>query len=159
MQESSVPIISTRPYLMRAIHEWIIDNGWTPYLLVDAEADGVRIPQGYTKDGQIVFNTSYSATKNLTLGNEGVTFGGRFNGVSTFVSIPIHAVLAVYAKETGAGMAFHEEPPEKGGEKEGEALPKKEGSGKEKPEKAKEESSPEPPTPGKPSRPVLRIVK
>nr|VFJ45333.1 MAG: stringent starvation protein B [Candidatus Kentron sp. FW]VFJ62106.1 MAG: stringent starvation protein B [Candidatus Kentron sp. FW] len=149
-------MISTRPYLIRAMHEWIVDNGWTPYILVDANAEGTSVPAGYSKDGEIVLNLSYTATKNLSLGNEEIGFNGRFNGVPTIVSIPINAVLAIYAKENGAGMAFQEEPPSV-------AQGQEELSEEERKESVEEggdkESSSEPPTPGKPSRPVLRIVK
>nr|VFK27355.1 MAG: stringent starvation protein B [Candidatus Kentron sp. MB]VFK33593.1 MAG: stringent starvation protein B [Candidatus Kentron sp. MB]VFK76272.1 MAG: stringent starvation protein B [Candidatus Kentron sp. MB] len=142
-------MISTRPYLIRAIYDWILDNGFTPYILVDAEADDTLVPNGYAKDGKIIFNISSSATKNLTLSNETVSFVGRFNGVPTSVSVPTSTVLAVYAKETGAGMAFQQESSE---EEEGE-LPEKEAI------KEEMEESLAAPVSNKPSRPVLRIVK
>nr|VFK57570.1 MAG: stringent starvation protein B [Candidatus Kentron sp. TUN] len=167
MQNSSdVPMTSTRPYLIRAIHEWIVDNALTPYILINAQADGASVPGGYTKDGKIVFNISSNATKNLYLGNEEVTFTGRFNGMSIPVSIPTDAVLAVYAKETGAGMAFQDESREEeqtelpkeaqGLEEEGST---KEKSDKEEPEEGNKAFSQKPPTSDKPSRPTLRIVK
>jgi stringent starvation protein B len=95
-----------RPYLLRAIHEWITDSLCTPHLVVDANAGDVEVPRPYVKDGKIVLNVSWSATANLRLGNEDVTFSGRFGGASMSVRVPIHAVLAIYARETGQGMIF-----------------------------------------------------
>jgi len=95
-----------RPYLLRAIHEWITDSLCTPHLVVDASAPGVEVPRQYVKDGKIVLNASWSATANLRLGNDEVSFSGRFGGVSMSVRAPINAVLAIYARETGQGMIF-----------------------------------------------------
>jgi len=95
-----------RPYLLRAIHEWISDSLCTPHLVVDANATGVEVPRQYVKDGKIVLNVSMSATANLRLGNEEVSFSGRFGGASMSVRVPIIAVLAIYARETGQGMIF-----------------------------------------------------
>jgi stringent starvation protein B len=103
-----------RPYLLRAIHEWISDSLCTPHLVVDANAGDVEVPRPYVKDGKIVLNVSWSATANLRLGNEDVTFSGRFGGVSMSVRVPIHAVLAIYARETGQGMIFAEDDVEGG---------------------------------------------
>ena len=94
---------------MRAMHEWMVDNGFTPHLVVDAKREGVRVPAGHVKDGKIVLNVSPSATRALTLGNEVVTFEARFGGVSQQLVIPIDAVLGIYARETGQGMLFQEE--------------------------------------------------
>ncbi len=98
-----------RPYLLRAIHEWISDSLCTPHLVVDANVAGVEVPRQYVKDGKIVLNVSWSATANLRLGNEEVSFSGRFGGASLSVSVPISAVLAIYARETGQGMIFAED--------------------------------------------------
>ena len=95
-----------RPYLLRAIHEWITDSLCTPHLVVDANAAGVEVPRQYVKDGKIVLNASWSATANLRLGNDEVSFSGRFGGTSMSVRAPINAVLAIYARETGQGMIF-----------------------------------------------------
>ena len=95
-----------RPYLLRAIHEWISDSLCTPHLVVDANAGGVEVPRQYVKDGKIVLNVSWSATANLRLGNDEVSFSGRFGGASMSVRVPIIAVLAIYARETGQGMIF-----------------------------------------------------
>ena len=95
-----------RPYLLRAIHEWITDSLCTPHLVVDATMQGVEVPRQYVKDGKIVLNVSWNATANLRLGNDDVSFSGRFGGVSMSVRAPINAVLAIYARETGQGMIF-----------------------------------------------------
>ena len=102
---------SSRPYLVRALHEWIVDNGCTPYLLVDATFEGVEVPQQYVKDGQIVLNISPSAVGGITLGNEQIRFRGRFGGVAVEVAVPVPAVLGIYARENGQGMVFDPEPP------------------------------------------------
>jgi len=123
---------SNRPYLIRAIHEWLLDNQCTPHLLVDANAEGVNVPQNYVKDGKIVLNIGPSAVEGLRIGNDEVTFLARFSGKSQLVAIPMNAVLAIYAKENGRGMMF--------GEDEDEPDP--------------DDSSPKPP-----ARPSLKVVK
>jgi stringent starvation protein B len=99
------------------MHEWMLDNGFTPHLVVDAKRDGVRVPDGHVKDGKIVLNVSPTATRGLSLGNDAVTFEARFGGVSQQLVIPVAAVLGIYARETGQGMIFGEDdapaaPPE-----------------------------------------------
>ena len=89
---------SSRPYLVRALYEWIVDNDCTPHLLVNAEFPGVRVPPGYAKDGQVVLNVSPSAVRHLQLGNDAISFEGRFGGVAQSLYLPIPAVLAVYAR-------------------------------------------------------------
>ena len=122
---------SNRPYLIRAIHEWLLDNQCTPHLLVDAEAQGVEVPHQHVKDGKIVLNVGPQAVEGLRVSNEEVTFLARFGGVAQLVSIPIAAVLAIYARENGRGMMFGED-----------------------------ESEPEPDDSGpKPTRPSLKVVK
>ena len=98
-----------RPYLLRAIHEWISDSMCTPHLVVDADVADVEVPRQYVKDGKIVLNVSWNATANLRLGNDEVSFSGRFGGASMSVRVPVGAVLAIYARETGQGMIFGEE--------------------------------------------------
>jgi stringent starvation protein B len=122
------------------MHEWMLDNGFTPHLVVEAKRDGVRVPEGHVNDGKIVLNVSPSATRALSLGNEFVTFEARFNGVSQQIVIPIAAVLGVYARETGQGMIFGEDdsPPP--------TMP--EGGG-----------PPAPPPTGGDKRPKLKVVK
>lgn len=97
-----------RPYLLRALHEWIIDSGATPHIVVDATVEGVVVPQQHVKDDKIILNVSFNATQMLKLGNEVLSFEARFNGASFPVHVPIKAVLGIYARETGQGMMFHE---------------------------------------------------
>ena len=95
---------SHRPYLLRALYEWIADNGLTPHLLVDATRPGVRVPTHAVKDGRIVLNIAERAVAHLQMDNDDVRFSARFGGVSHAVIVPIDAVLAVYARENGQGM-------------------------------------------------------
>jgi stringent starvation protein B len=97
--------LSTRPYLIRALYEWCTDNGFTPFIAVQVD-DSVRVPQEYVKDGEIVLNVSFDATSALQLGNEFIEFKGRFGGVARDILVPVHRVLAIYARENGQGMAF-----------------------------------------------------
>ena len=101
---------SNRPYLIRALYEWIVDNGLTPHLLVNAESAEVEVPKHYAHEGRIVLNISASAVRSLQLGNAAIEFSARFGGTPYLVRIPIKAVLAIYAQENGQGMAFGEEP-------------------------------------------------
>jgi len=96
---------STRPYLVRALHEWCTDNGFTPYIAVLVD-DTVQVPREYVNNGEIVLNISFDATSNLQLGNEFVVFKARFGGVAREISVPIARVIAIYARENGQGMAF-----------------------------------------------------
>ncbi|MBN8726441.1 MAG: ClpXP protease specificity-enhancing factor [Xanthomonadales bacterium] len=124
---------SNRPYLLRALYEWISDNGLTPYLLVDAGREGVRVPPGAAKDGRVVLNIAARAVDRLDIGTDQVQFLARFGGVSQSVYVPMAAVLAIYAQENGQGMMF-----------------------------PAEEAPPEPPPPAPeepPRRPKLRVVK
>jgi stringent starvation protein B len=97
---------SSRPYIIRAIYDWIVDNDCTPHLLVDVEVDGVDVPQSYVSDGQIVLNISPTAVVGLEMGNQIVSFNGRFGGVATDIMVPIKAILGIYARENGQGMVF-----------------------------------------------------
>jgi stringent starvation protein B len=97
---------SNRPYLLRAIYDWISDNNLTPYMLVDASRTGVRVPPHVIKNGQVVLNLAMRAVANLDLGNEWISFQARFSGVSHSIQIPVPAVLALYAQENGQGMMF-----------------------------------------------------
>jgi stringent starvation protein B len=96
---------STKPYMVRAIHEWCVDNGFTPHLLVVVDGK-TMVPMGYVKDGEIVLNVNYTATKDLHLGNQEVTFSARFGGVSQNIYVPIGAVKGIFARESGQGMFF-----------------------------------------------------
>ena len=105
---------SNQPYLLRALYDWIVDNSMTPYVLVNAEAEQVNVPSQYIDNGKIVLNISPAAVSSLELTNDYVMFNARFSGKPTDVSLPVSAVLAVYAKENGQGMVFNEnsnEPP------------------------------------------------
>ena len=102
-------LIPTRPYLIRAIRDWAMDNGLTPQLLVDAGVDGIVIPEDHIRDGKIVLNVHSQAVKALELGNEFITFSARFGGTSHAIKLPIQSVLAVFARENGQGMFFQEE--------------------------------------------------
>eukprot|EP00119_Amphimedon_queenslandica_P016964 XP_019857383.1 PREDICTED: uncharacterized protein LOC109585701 [Amphimedon queenslandica] len=97
---------SSRPYLVRAIREWIIDNDLTPLIIVDAKREGVKAPAGTERDGKIVFNISDSAVYRLVIDNRRVEFSARFGGRSSDISIPHHALLAIVARENGVGMSF-----------------------------------------------------
>ena len=134
---------SSRPYMVRALYEWIVDNDCTPYILVDAHANGVEVPQQFVnKDGQIVLNIAPSAVIGLSIEQESVSFNARFGGIPTDIFVPCAAVLGIYARENGQGMIFEPEAP----------------------------PNPEPPSPEKPKkkkpipitgerRPSLKVVK
>lgn len=100
---------STKPYLIRAIYEWCADAGYTPHLAVQVD-DYTQVPRAYVKDGQIVLNISADAVKNLHLGNEDITCTGRFGGVSHALIVPVHAVIGIFARETGQGLVFQADP-------------------------------------------------
>jgi stringent starvation protein B len=88
------------------MHEWMVDNGFTPHIVVEARHEGVHVPSAHVEDGKIVLNVSPAATRGLSLGNETLRFEARFGGVSQQLSIPVAAVLGIYARETGQGMLF-----------------------------------------------------
>ena len=97
--------IPTKPYLIRAIYDWCTDNGYTPYLSVQVDAN-TRVPMAYVKDGSIILNISMEAVQHLQLGNEDITCNGRFGGVAHKLEIPITSVTGIFAKESGQGLAF-----------------------------------------------------
>ncbi|MFT4777298.1 MAG: stringent starvation protein B [Oleispira sp.] len=99
----------SRPYLMRALNEWILENDCTPYVLVDAGMPGVQVPEDYVDNGQIVLNISMSAVKSLLIDDDGLSFNARFGGVPIDLYVPMVAILAIYAKENGQGMVFGSE--------------------------------------------------
>ena len=109
MSDAPHAMSSHRPYLLRALYEWIADNGMTPHLLVDATSAGVRVPPHTIKDGRVVLNIADRAVAKLEMDNDSVRFTARFGGVSQAVVVPIAAVLAIYARETGQGMALPED--------------------------------------------------
>ncbi|NJB79524.1 ClpXP protease specificity-enhancing factor [Xanthomonas arboricola] len=146
MSEDFPRMTSHRPYLLRALVEWINDNGMTPHVLVDAGLPGVQVPASAVKDGRVVLNIAERAVVGLQVDNESVQFTARFGGVSYPVMVPMAAVLAVYARETGQGMALPDdipgtttEPPDSGAPPPSAPTPD------------------EPPSAGK--RPHLRVVK
>lgn len=137
-----MPERSTKPYLIRAIHEWCTDSGYTPYLSVKVD-ENTRVPMEFVKDGEIVLNLGYDATHKLTIGNDMVQFAARFGGVSRECSIPMSAAAGIFARENGQGLFF---PPE------AEA-----GTGSK--AQSKPVVPPEPDAPVPPPRPKLQIVK
>lgn len=108
MNQSNQPIKMTpkRPYLLRAIYEWIVANGMTPHILVDARSDQVMVPRQFVKDGNIVLNVSMSATNNLMIRDDEVTFNARFGGKAFSIWLPMWSVMAIYSRETQDGISF-----------------------------------------------------
>ncbi|MBL8437773.1 MAG: ClpXP protease specificity-enhancing factor [Zoogloeaceae bacterium] len=102
--------VSTKPYLVRAIYEWCLDQGLTPYIAAKVD-EATRVPPGYARDGQIVLNIGPDATHELVLGNERISFQARFGGIAHSLSVPVPNVMAVYARENGHGMAFEIDEP------------------------------------------------
>ena len=105
---------STRPYLIRALHDWCTDNGFTPYVAVFVDAS-VQVPTEYVKNNEIVLNIGFDATSGLDLGNEFIQFKARFGGVAREIIVPVDHVVAIYARENGQGMAFPAPEPPSGG--------------------------------------------
>ncbi|MGE5152711.1 MAG: ClpXP protease specificity-enhancing factor [Bdellovibrio bacteriovorus] len=97
---------STKPYLVRALYEWILDNALTPHLLVDAQYPGTQVPADFVEDGQIVLNIAPTAVRNLVIGNDRIEFGARFGGVARELSVPCEAVLGIFSRENHQGMVF-----------------------------------------------------
>jgi len=106
MSSSPQGMTSNRPYLLRALYEWITDNGLTPHILVDAEVDGVNVPDHTIQKGKVVLNIAAGATEQLMLGTDSVQFRARFSGNPYQIVLPISAVIAIYARENGQGMMF-----------------------------------------------------
>lgn len=152
---------STRPYLIRALHEWCTDNGFTPYLAVAVDS-AVQVPREFVKDGEIVLNTSIDATSQLVLGNDFIGFKARFGGKAREVIVPVDHVLAIYARENGQGMAFSAPQPEAEGSADGpgpagqrlQVVPATEADGSM--ERSADDTDPPTPPAG---RPALRRVK
>jgi len=137
---------STKPYLIRAVHEWACDSGLTPYLSVKVD-ENTRVPAEHVKNGEIVLNVSYDATHKLTIGNDLIQFSARFGGVSRECSVPMTAVTGIFARENGQGMVFPVET------EDGSAAPEAVGPAQEQPDDPK----PDAPAPG--GRPRLQVVK
>lgn len=108
MSPQDLPTTSTKPYLIRAIYEWILDNGMTPHLVVDAEFPGTEVPGEFVEDGQIVLNIAPGAVRDLVIGNEWTSFTARFNGVVRNLLMPTEAVLGIVTRESRQGMVFPE---------------------------------------------------
>ena len=144
-----MPERSTKPYLIRAIHEWCADSGYTPYLSVKAD-ENTRVPMEFVKNGEIVLNLAYDATHKLTIGNDQVQFAARFGGVSRECSVPMVAVIGIFARENGQGLFF---APESDNAAAGPHSVLQSVS-----QPASTDSKPEPP-PASPPRPKLQIVK
>ena len=108
MSAGGARMTSNRPYLLRAIHEWIVDNDMTPQIVVDAEQEHVQVPAAYVREGRIVLNIAVTAVRGLRLGNDRVEFSARFGGTPFDVVVPVRAVLAIMARENGTGMSFPE---------------------------------------------------
>jgi len=130
--------LSTKPYLIRAIYDWCADSGFTPYLAVRVDGQ-TQVPTAYIKDGEIVLNLSMDAVRNLHMGNDEISFGGRFGGVPHEIIVPIAAVIGIFAKETGQGLVFQ-------GQESTPTPPTGDGSSK-------------PPDSTPPAKPHLRVVK
>ena len=134
-------MLSTRPYLVRAIYEWCVDAGFTPHILVQVD-EHTKVPVGYVKDGQIVLNIAGNAVRDLAIDNDWVLFSARFSGVSQEIAVPINRVAAIFARENGQGMHF--DVLEAGAEEAGAPAPE-----------PPEDQPPEPPK----GRPHLKIIK
>lgn len=106
MSKHDLKLTSTRPYLLRAFYDWIVDNGLTPYILVDAQSAGLDVAGQRVVDGKLVLNIGPSAVRGLALGNDAVRFQARFGGVARALAIPVPYVMAIYAKENGRGVVF-----------------------------------------------------
>ena len=111
MSSSSPDMTTNRPYLLRALYEWITDNGLTPHVLVDTKVDGVDVPAHAIQKGKIVLNIANGATEQLLLDNETICFKARFSGKPYSISVPMDAVIAIYARENGQGMMFARDDP------------------------------------------------
>ncbi|MBX2886091.1 MAG: ClpXP protease specificity-enhancing factor [Granulosicoccus sp.] len=138
---------SSRPYLIRALYEWIVDNQFTPYMLVDATSEEVVVPRTFVEGGRIILNISPDATHSLMLGNDFIAFNARFSGAAMDVSVPVASVLAVYARENGQGMMF-EDPDDTPSDPTDPTEPPQAGDG---------DSTGSPSD--EPKKPVLKIVK
>ncbi|HEY9037027.1 MAG TPA: ClpXP protease specificity-enhancing factor [Pseudomonadales bacterium] len=131
---------SSKPYLLRALHEWIVDNGCTPHILVDVTVAGVMVPPGYATDDRMVLNVSPTAVRHLVMDNSSVAFNARFGGSPYDIYVPMASILGVYARENGQGMVFDHELADESD--------------------ADTDPDDEPPTPsGGGGRPALRVVK
>ncbi len=137
-EQNNTSMTPIRPYLLRAVYDWIVDNNYTPYILVDTRQDGVVVPTQHIENNKIILNLSPGSVRNLSFENDWVMFNARFSGVARDIEVPISAVNAIYAKENGQGMVFDQNQEE--------AI---------QPEPATQN----PPKKKPPSKPSLKIVK
>jgi stringent starvation protein B len=135
---------SSRPYIIRALYEWILENACTPYILVNAYGQGVQVPQEHVKDGQIILNIAPAAVHGLLIRDDALEFNGRFAGIPTPVYVPIGAVMGIYARENGQGMVFDPEKPQPPSPRTPSAVV---------------DSRAAKPAKSKPTKPSLRVVK
>ena len=140
---------SSVPYLIRAIHEWVSDNGQTPYLVADATHQRCDVPLEHVKDGQIVLNVSHSAVRDLNMTNDYIMFSARFSGVARNICVPTEAVLGVMARESGEGMWFPRQ----------EAIIETDPNPMDHTDSSSPDDEPPPPTPPKRGAPSLKVVK
>ena len=137
LESGETRVTPSKPYVVRAIYDWIVDNNCTPHVLIDAASDGVVVPEDYVTEGQIVLNISPTAVVDLHLGNDAVSFSGRFGGVPLDVFLPLDSILGIYAREDGQGRIVDDDEV-------GDPTPPPE---------------PDPITPGSSRRPSLKLVK
>ena len=147
--------IPTKPYLLRALFEWCVDNGYTPHLAVKVDSRA-QVPQEYVKNGEITLNISPNAVHKLQMGNELIEFSARFGGVARQISVPVTNVYALYARETGHGMTFDVEGAKPGVQSKAESEPL---SANAKPPAALPAPTPEPPKKPSGGKPTLRRIK
>ncbi|UYG08866.1 ClpXP protease specificity-enhancing factor [Halomonas sp. M4R1S46] len=150
---------SSRPYIARALYQWLLDNELTPYIVVDAEQEGVEVPRQFVQNGQIVLNLGVTAVRDLSLENDAIVFSARFGGQPMQVMVPMEALIAIYARENGVGMVFGHEPvmpaaaePDAPEAETGPALSGVEGAGGDAEEGERSEAA-------RKGRPSLRVVK
>lgn len=130
MVDQPTDMSPNRPYLLRALHQWIVDNGMTPHILVNAEVENIQVPVSAIRNGKVVLNVDPAAVRGLEIGNDYLTCSARFNGASQTLFVPIFAILAVYARENGQGMMFADEAGKPGGVNETDTPAKTTSSGK-----------------------------
>lgn len=160
-------MLSSRPYLARALYEWLLDNEHTPYIVVDAEHEGVQVPGQFVQNGQIVLNIAPTAVRELMMANEAITFNARFGGQPMQVIVPNEALIALYARENGVGMVFGHEPVMPGygeaaaPESEEEERPSLESveSVTERGDASEDSDTSDEETPSRKGRPSLRVIK
>jgi len=150
-----LPELSQLPYLLRAMLDWIVDNGWTPHLVVDARSESVMVPRQFVTEGYIRLNISASATQAFRIGDTAVEFSARFGGVGHQIHVPLEHVLAIVARENGQGMAFTADAHA------GQAGEQTPGQSSDASNNGNDDQSPEPPTDPEPrrQRPSLKLVK